>query len=173
VTPPAPPPVAIEKTPVPAPLAAATAPPVTPPESVRERLAAEIGQGVLTLTESAGRTTIEFRDARQFASAQVQPAASIRPLLERVAEALDRLPGRILVLGYADATPLRAGAFASNEALSLARAQAASALMGTKLADAKRLRAEGRGERDLIDTGASAAARARNRRVVIVFEATP
>lgn len=144
-----------------------------PRESVRARLAGELDRKLVRITESGDRTTIELRENHQFASGAVEPAASIRPLLARIAEALDPLPGAIVVLGHADPVPIRSGAHASNDALSLARAKAASALMAEKLSDPARLRSEGRGDRDLIDTGTSSEARAHNRRVVIVHEARP
>lgn len=152
---------------------AAPAPPATPRDAVRTRLAGELRRNLIRITESGERTTIELREDHQFASGAVQPAENIQALLARIAEALNPLPGAILVLGHADPAPIRSGALASNDALSLARAQAASALMAAKLSDPTRLRTEGRGDRDLIDTGTSTEARARNRRVVIVHEARP
>lgn len=157
---------------VPAPVAA-PAPAATPRASVRARLADELDRKLVRITGSGDRTTIELQEDHQFASGAVEPAASIRPLLARIAEALNPLPGAIVVLGHADPAPIRSGAHASNDALSLARAQAASALMAPKLSDPARLRTEGRGDRDLIDTGTSSEARAHNRRVVIVHEARP
>ena len=66
----------------------------------------------------------------------------VRALAQKIAAALDRLPGAILVVGHADATPPRAG---TNAELSAARARAVARVMAKALADPKRLAIEGPG----------------------------
>lgn len=149
-------PVAAPATPAPAPVASTPAP--------APSLAAEIGRDAVLLTEQGAVTLISFKSARQFASGGERPSTELRALIAKVARALDRVPGAIVVAGHADATPMRAG---SNQALSLARARAVAELISAGLADPLRVRAVGRGDAEPVVPNDSAANRARNRRVVI------
>jgi type VI secretion system protein ImpK len=123
----------------------------------------------LTIKEEAGQLTLAPHDERQFASGSAQPSAGLRALAGRIAEALDKQPGSIVVAGYADASP--AGArYASNADLSAARARAVADLMAKKLGDPKRVLAEGRGDAEPLAPNDSAANRAKNRRVAILVK---
>jgi type VI secretion system protein ImpK len=122
------------------------------------------------VTETGGIVRIELRNGRQFAAGAARPSAELAPLMGRLAKALDRAPGTIVVTGHADATPARRG---SNQALSLARARAVAAMLAGALADPRRVRAEGRGEAEPVAPNDSAANRAKNRRVVIELRKAP
>jgi len=137
--------------------------PATAKSSVAEALAGE----AVAVTEDAGRTLIAIRHDRQFASGSTLPGAELRPLLQKIAEALDKAPGSILVLGHADARPARSARYASNAELSAARARSVARLMAPGLGDPKRLAAEGRGDSEPLAPNDTEANRARNRRVVI------
>jgi len=126
----------------------------------------------VVVSEGTGGVTLSFRDDRQFASGSDFPAPHARALLPKVAEALDKLPGTIVVVGYADATP-PGSRYASNAELSAARARAAAGLMSAKLADPKRMSVEGRGDADPIAPNDSEAGRAKNRRIAILLKAAP
>jgi type VI secretion system protein ImpK len=143
--------------------------PVVPAAAALARALA--GQPV-AVTEEAGRVSVAIRHERQFGSGSAQPAAGLAPVLRRIAAALDKLPGAIVVAGHADASPASARV-GSNQDLSLARAQAAARLMAPALADPKRLQAEGRGASEPLAPNDSAANRAKNRRVVITLGAAP
>jgi type VI secretion system protein ImpK len=123
----------------------------------------------VAITEDAGRVTIALRSERQFASGSTLPAARLRPLIRKIAAALDRTAGPIVVTGHADASPTRSGRFASNAELSAARAQSVAQLMAPALADPMRLSVEGRGETEPLAPGDTAADRARNRRATITL----
>ena len=118
------------------------------------------------VTPGDGGATIELQVERQFASGSATPAAPVGALVSKIAEALDLVPGRIVVAGHADATP-PGPHFASNAKLSAARARAVARMMSKKLADPKRLAAEGRGDGEPAAPNDTDAGRARNRRVVI------
>ena len=118
------------------------------------------------VTPGAGGATIELQLERQFASGSATPAAPVGALLPKIAEALDLVPGRIVIAGHADATP-PGPRYASNAKLSAARARAVERMMSKKLADPKRLAAEGRGDGEPIAPNDTEAGRAKNRRVVI------
>ena len=80
------------------------------------------------------------------------------------AEAIDEVPGEVLVVGHSDNTPIRSVRFPSNWHLSTARAEAVSERLSRNI-QGRRLRAEGRAESEPIAPNDSAEGRARNRRV--------
>jgi type VI secretion system protein ImpK len=148
------------------------APPAAAPAAAAAALAKSLAGLPVAVSESAGAVVLAIADGRQFGSGSDQPAPPMRALLPRIAEALDGLPGAIVVVGHADSRP--AGArFGSNEELSLARAGAAARLMAPRLADPKRIRAEGRGAAEPLAPNDSDANRAKNRRVAILLRASP
>ena len=85
-------------------------------------------------------------------------------MIARIAKALDRAPGAIVVIGYADATPAQAR---TNDEISLTRARAVAGLLSRAIADPSRVRVEGHGEAEPIAPNDTEANRAKNRRVVI------
>lgn len=124
----------------------------------------------VNVSEGASGATIAFRHDHQFPSGGTQPAKDLLPVIAKLAQALDALPGTIVVTGHTDATPVRAQSPAgSNEALSEARAQAAAKLLAAKLADPKRVRAEGKGDSAPLAPGNSPESKAKNRRIEIVL----
>lgn len=148
---------------------AATPVPVAGPGSaaVSAVLAKALEGDPVAITQDAGGVTIALRNDRQFATGSTLPAAELRPLIRKIAAALDKTPGSILVAGHADASPTHSARFASNAELSAARARSVAQLMAPALADPKRLSAEGKGEAEPLAPGDTQAARAINRRVTI------
>ena len=126
----------------------------------------------VTVSKSAGGIALRIVDDKQFASGSNQPALPARALLTRIAEALDKVPGAIVVIGHADAAPPGTH-YASNADLSVARARAAARVIAPKLADPKRLSAEGKGDTEPLAPNDSDANRAKNRRVAILLKAAP
>ena len=149
---------------------AAQANPASAPAPAEPAAAAVLARSLTGLpvkvTPGAGGATIELQLERQFASGRATPDAPVAALLPKIAEALDLVPGRIVVAGHADATPPR-GHYVSNAELSAARARAVARMMAKKLADPKRLVAEGRGDGEPVAPNSTEAGRAKNRRVVI------
>jgi type VI secretion system protein ImpK len=138
-------------------------------ESAASMLAKTLEGMPVAVSESPAGAVLSLREDRQFAPGANRPAPPARALLERIAEALDKQPGAIVVVGHADATP--AGSrYASNAELSAARARAAAQIMAPKLADPKRLASEGRGEAEPVAPNDSDANRAKNRRVSILVK---
>jgi len=127
-------------------------------------LAAALGGLPVTVSQGTGAITLSLRDEQQFAPGRALPSEQASAQLQQVAAALDRLPGAILVIGHADATPPRNG---TNAELSAARARTAALVMAKSLADPKRLAAEGRGDAEPVAPNDTEAGRAKNRRVTI------
>jgi type VI secretion system protein ImpK len=130
-------------------------------------LAAALGDLPVAVSEDARGITLAPRDERQFAPGSTVPSDQVRALAPKIAAALDRLPGEILVTGHADATPPREG---TNAELSAARARAVALIMAKALADPKRLATEGRSDSEPLAPNDSGPNRAKNRRVAIQFK---
>jgi|CXWL01.1.fsa_nt_gi type VI secretion system protein ImpK len=144
--------------------------PVSP--AARASLTKALEGEPVTVTEEGGRITLAPRHDRQFTPGSIQPAARLRPVLQKIAAALEGVPGAIVVTGHADASP--AGTrYASNAELSAARARAVAQLMAPKLSVPGRLSAEGKGDAELIAPGNAPEDRARNRRVTISIRPVP
>lgn len=154
---------------VPAPEKASTSrgPAATP--RIAEQLANEISRGEVAVSDTAGKSTIVIRSDRLFASGSARLEAGIAPVVLRVAEALDQVPGTIVVTGHTDDVPIRTARFPSNWELSTERAASVVKLMAGKLKDAGRLSAEGLADSAPAAPNDSAVNRARNRRVEIIL----
>jgi type VI secretion system protein ImpK len=152
--------------------AQAAAQPVPVPD-VAGQLAAEIARGEVAVVDAAGTSTIVIRSDRLFASGSARLEAGIEPVVRRVAVALERVPGSILVTGHTDDVPIRTARFPSNWELSTERAASVVELMAGSLKDPARLRAEGLADSAPAAPNDSAANRARNRRVEIVLRSAP
>ena len=152
--------------------AAPQAAPVATPR-IAEQLKSEIERGEVAVSDTPGASSIVIRSDRLFASGSARLEASLEPVVLRVAEALERVPGTILVTGHTDDVPIRTARFPSNWELSTERAASVVKLMAGKLQDPSRLRAEGLADSAPAAPNDSAANRARNRRVEIILRSAP
>jgi type VI secretion system protein ImpK len=91
-------------------------------------------------------------------------------LIDKVADALKQVEGKIVVVGYTDNVPIRTLRFESNYALSKERAATVARVLGAQLGSAERINFEGNGEESPVSTNDTAEGRARNRRVEIVLK---
>jgi type VI secretion system protein ImpK len=144
-----------------------------PAADVAGQLAAEIARGEVAVVDAPGISTIVIRSDRLFASGSARLEAAIEPVVLRVAGALERVPGAILVTGHTDDVPIRTARFPSNWELSTERAASVVKLMAGSLRDPARLRAEGLADSAPAVPNDTAANRARNRRVEIVLRSGP
>ena len=122
------------------------------------------------MRDYADRSVIVIRGDGFFEPASAEVADRVKPLLARIAVALNQLPGTVLVTGHTDNQPIRSLRYPSNWHLSNERAQAVMALLAAGV-KADRMRAEGRADGEAIDDNATPAGRARNRRVEITLTA--
>jgi type VI secretion system protein ImpK len=162
----------------PAELARPAPPPPPPPpapqqvadlDRIRTFLAPEIAQSLVSV-ESAGNTvTVRINGQGMFGSGSDVLRDDIRPLIERVALALNDEPGRIIVAGHSDNIPINTARFPSNLALSLARAEAVMEKISASLADPGRITAEGRADREPIASNDTPEGRAQNRRIDVIL----
>jgi len=88
-------------------------------------------------------------------------------VLDKIAKALEAIPGRIIVSGHTDNIAIRTPRFPSNWHLSLARASAVVKYMDNVGELTGRMLPEGRGENEPVADNETTEGRAKNRRVVI------
>ena len=125
----------------------------------------------VSIAEDGGRFIIMLRDEHQFTPGSTLPAAELRALFQKIAAVLDKVPGAIIVVGYADASPTRR--YASNMELSAARARSVARIMAVKLAEPNRLTAEGRGDSEPLAPNDTDVNRAKNRRAAVILKPNP
>ncbi len=127
--------------------------------------------GALSVDEQAdGRDTVRLAAGALFPSGGADLAPDEIPLLRQVAAALNRVRGRVIVVGHTDDQPVHSLQFKDNFALSTARAQNTLAVLAQGLDDPRRLEANGAGSSQPLATPPNLPAnRARNRRVEILY----
>lgn len=143
--------------------------PVTAPGRITAFLAPEIARGQVMVRETAERCKITLMGAGMFGSGSAEMQGNVAPLLARIGDALQTLPGKVIVIGHTDDTaPGLSARFPSNYDLSKARASAVMGLLAQRAGPAGRYSVEGRGDTEPQVPNDTAAKRARNRRVDIV-----
>lgn len=98
-------------------------------------------------------------------------ASAYAPLIAEAGAALKPEPGAIAVVAHTDSDPIKgalAATYADNMALSQARAASVEAVLVSTV-DSSRMSAQGRGDREPVDRGDTAEAKAKNRRVELIL----
>jgi type VI secretion system protein ImpK len=150
------------------PLSVAEARPAAPSALTRE-LAAEIARGEIEVVDWGGASLITLKSDELFGSGSSRLNTALHPLILRIAGVLDEIPGMIVITGHTDDVPIRTARYPSNWELSTERARSVVTLMASRLRDPARMRAEGVADSEPVAPNDSAANRARNRRVAILF----
>jgi type VI secretion system protein ImpK len=152
---------------------AAIAPTSTQLQRIRAALADEIASGKVTVDPAGQNILTRLITDVLFQSGSADLKEDVRPVLEKVAQTLDKEPKQIFVIGHSDSTPLKSKVrFKSNHDLSVQRAQSVADVFKPHLKDPARLVVEGRGPDDPIDSNKTAEGRAKNRRVDILLPRT-
>lgn len=154
-----------------------TAPQIQPPPEEKidqvtqltQFLAPEIAEGLVTVREKANAVSIDIAGGNMFPPGSDRVKSEFVSKIERVATSLNSESGAIIVAGHSDSDPIRTARFPSNTHLSLARAQAVMRIIASRLDDPARLSAEGRADREPIADNATAAGKAKNRRVELIL----
>ena len=133
-----------------------------------QQLAKAIGDAA-EVSDGADGTVIVLKSDQLFAPGSSRPDANVTLLIVKVSQALDKVPGGILVTGHTDDKPIRTARFPSNWELSTERARSVVALMAAELKNPARLRAEGLADSEPVAPNDTPANRAKNRRVAIVL----
>jgi type VI secretion system protein ImpK len=172
--------LAIPRQPVAATTTAAAATPAPPPpppvaaqpaemSELHKFLEPEVKAGRVVVLEDPQSFTVRILNRDMFASGSATLNASYLPLLGRIAAALQKEKGDVLVNGYTDNQPIHTVQFPSNFQLSQMRAEAVAKVIAAGLADPKRVRAVGKGDADPIASNATADGRQQNRRTEVVL----
>jgi type VI secretion system protein ImpK len=135
-------------------------------------LAKEIAEGLVAVRDEPRQSVVTLRGDGVFAPGSASVSEAAMPVLLRVADALNGVPGKVLVTGHTDNQPIRSARFPSNWHLSQERARTVRDLLASRVAPA-RLSAEGRADAEPIGPNDGPADRARNRRVEITLYAAP
>lgn len=140
---------------------------ITPP--LTEFLAKEIQEGAISVRNENGRSVITLLGDGLFTPGSTAISQKFLPILARIAEALDSIPGQVQIIGHTDSLPIRSARFPSNWHLSQERADSVMQLL-IKTGVTSQLSAEGRADVEPIASNSTPEGRARNRRVeIIVF----
>ena len=151
------------------PPAAPTSAPPTP--RLAQLLQADIAAGAVQVKDLSDRSTVTVLGDTLFDPGSADVASRAKPLFERVAAALNQVPGPVLISGHTDNQPIRSLRFPSNWHLSKERAESVRKLLAATVKP-DRLNAEGRADTEPVADNGTADSRAHNRRVEIMLSAT-
>ena len=147
-------------------------PPPAPPAAgptLKKLLAPEEGAGLLTVKEEGARSTVTLEASDLFKSGSATVNTSYEPTLVKITEALNKVQGRVRVVGHTDDQPIKSLVYSDNFALSRERAaNVAQTLLLKGLDNAARLTWQGVGSSQPLSPGSDPESRARNRRVEII-----
>ncbi|MGZ5171984.1 MAG: DotU family type VI secretion system protein [Burkholderiales bacterium] len=155
-----------------------TEPPAPPPVPAPQPrlaglLAEDIARGTVAVRDDVDRSVITILGDGLFAAGSSTISREFEPVLGRIGDALERVPGHVRVIGHTDNKPIRSPRFPSNWHLSEERARNVSQMLTRQVRDPQRLTAEGRAEAEPVAPNDTPANRARNRRVEITLLAAP
>ncbi|MCG7544941.1 type VI secretion system protein TssL, long form [Pseudoalteromonas sp. MM17-2] len=134
---------------------------------LNQLLQTEIQRGVLSVTSQSDRVRIRISSESLFDSGSNIVRADMKPIIAKIARALEGTQGKVLITGHTDNTPISTPEYPSNWHLSLARATQVANAMAQNASLSGRLWPEGRGEAEPVESNDTAAQRAKNRRIEI------
>jgi len=133
-------------------------------------LADEIAQGAVAVYEDELVSVVTVPGDGLFASGSAAIDRRYEPVFARIAQALNAVPGAVIVTGHTDNKPIRTARFPSNWELSTERARSVMKLMAGLVAEPARLKAEGMADSDPVATNDTEENRRKNRRVMVVLK---
>jgi type VI secretion system protein ImpK len=145
------------------------APPKPTPPRLAKFLEPEVREGLVEVRDLPDRSVVTLLGDGLFGSASAVVLDRYIPVIARIGDAVNAVPGNVVVTGYTDNTSIRSLQFPSNWELSQARADAVKQLLDAKLGTPGRSKAVGRGADDPIAPNDTPANRAKNRRVEITL----
>ena len=152
-----------------APIAAAPPPVPAAVPRLATFLKPEVEQGLVQVRDLADRSIVIIKGDGFFEPGSSVVADRTRPLLARIAAGLQATPGSVLITGHTDNQPIHTLRYPSNWNLSQDRANAVKSLLGDAGVKPERMRAEGKADAEPVDSNATPAGRAHNRRVEITL----
>lgn len=131
-------------------------------------LSEEIAAKLVDVRDEPNRSVVTIRGDGFFEPGSAEIAPSVLSTLERIGRALAQNPGKVIVAGHTDDRPIQTARYPSNWHLSRARAMSVVRVLGGSVPET-RMTAEGRAEGEPLESNATPAGRARNRRVEITL----
>lgn len=135
--------------------------------NLAQLLQAEVAQGRVKVDENDQHSLVVFKGDGMFSGGLDKLSPATLAILDKVAPALQQVPGTVRVIGHTDNQPIATPEFPSNLALSEKRAQSVLQVLQAKGVDVKRLQAVGMGDTQPVNAANTDVARAANRRVEI------
>lgn len=160
---------AIQRLRLPPPVAAVAQP--APAPRLAQFLQSDIKAGLVAVRDEVDRSVVIIRGDGLFAPASATLAIEREALMQRIGEALVKVPGPVLVTGHTDNQAIRSMRFPSNWHLSDERAATVKQLIQQSGVTAERVRAEGRADGEPVAPNDTPANRSLNRRVEITLMA--
>lgn len=138
-----------------------------PPQRLRLAilLKAEIEKQQVAVDENSQQSKVIFSGDSMFDSGSINVKPEMTAILNRVATEIRRVNGDVLIVGHTDATPISKPGIKDNQALSEKRADSVAQLLIKAGVPASKIRIQGVGETQPLQSNKDSAGRARNRRV--------
>jgi type VI secretion system protein ImpK len=137
--------------------------------TLKQLLAPDEQGGVLSVEEQGDKTTITLLAPDLFPSGSATVNPAYQATFERLTAALNRVPGRVLVVGHTDDQPIRSLRYQDNFELSRERAVSVVTLLRPGIDNRARLNVNGVGSSEpRYRPESDLANRSRNRRVEII-----
>jgi type VI secretion system protein ImpK len=139
--------------------------------TLKQLLAADERTGALSVEEHGNRTTVTLLAPDLFPSGSATVNPAYQQILERLTAALNRLPGRVMVIGHTDDQPIKSFRFQNNFELSRERAVSVVNILQQGIDNRARLQGAGAGSSEpRYRPESDPKNRSRNRRVEIIHE---
>jgi type VI secretion system protein ImpK len=136
--------------------------------TLKQLLASDEQSGALSVEEQGGKTTVTLLAPDLFASGSATINDAYAATLQRVAAALAKVPGRVLIVGHTDSQPIKSLRFQDNFELSRERAVTVASLLKQGSDNPARFTWTGVGSSEPKYSESDPANRSRNRRVEII-----
>jgi len=142
--------------------------PRLPGPTLKQLLAPEEASGALTVKEEGARSTVTIESSDLFKSGSADINPSYEATLNKMTAALNKVPGRVMVVGHTDDQPITSLRYRDNDELSRERAVSVATVLTRGLDNTARVTSRGVGSSQPLVQGSDPESRARNRRVEIV-----
>ena len=127
----------------------------------------EIAKGLVEVDETGPQSIVTFRGDAMFLSGRREVKPEMDKILTRVADEVKRVDGKVVITGHTDNVPIGRAKFASNEELSLKRAESVGDFFAKAGIPAQGIETKGMGASQPISSNKDEQGRALNRRVVV------
>ncbi|MCQ8103014.1 MotB family protein [Methylomonas sp. SURF-2] len=139
-------------------------------EKIKQKLNAEIEQGLVTVETNGFRIVIRINEKGSFSSASAVLKPGFEPVMDKITESVMESKGKVIVAGHTDDIPIKTVMYRSNWELSSSRAvTVAQYILEKQHIDPHRFLIEGHADTHPLLPNDSPQNRAVNRRVEIVL----